>query len=429
MIESVPDGSLYTYIILFIVSICFCALFSFLETSITTLRLYKLQELAQTTTGRYEKLLQSLERNQSRVLTTILVANSLANVSAAYIAERFFEGFPKAIGLFLGIIFTTTIILFFGEVIPKNIARTMGERLFKYTLWITNVTCYLFSPIISLFLKASNFTIQKISGGKLEEEVLTSEKEIRFLIDYINKKGLLEKEKTNMLKSIFELGTTSVRDILIPATSIISISATTSVADALATFKKYQFSRLPVYENRIDNIIGMLHIKDLFAITDKESTIQEILRPILFVPDSLKVNQLLKEFKEQHMHIAMVLNEHGSIIGLVTLEDVLEEIVGEIKDEYEEGSEKIIQLKEDAWLVDASINLKELEESLHIIFETEDALTLGGFLTERLQHMPRKGNRLAYRGYQFQVQQASQRRALQVLVFSEKTQHPDLLGS
>lgn len=434
MLECVPDGSLYINVILFSGSLIFCALFSFLETSITAIRLYKLQELAQASTGKYTELFQSLEKNQSRVLTTILVANNLANVIAATtgaeLAQKLFSHFPRTIALPLEILFITAMILIIGEVVPKNMARTVGERFFKYTLWITNVACYILYVPVTIFLKISNYTIQKIRGpGEPEEEVLTSEKEIRFLIDYINKKGLLEEEKTNMLKSIFELGTTSVRDILIPATAVVSMSADTSVAEALRTFKKYQFSRFPVYEHKSENVIGMLHLKDLFAIKDQEhASIKSVLRPILFVPDSVKVNQLLKEFKEQHMHIAMVLNEHGIIIGLVTLEDVLEEIVGEIKDEYEEGTEKIIQLKEGAWLVDAGISLKELEEHLQIKFETEGALTLGGFLTEKLQHMPRKGNRISYKSYEFQVQQASQRRALQILVFSDKINQLDLIS-
>lgn len=424
MVAAVPDGSIYTYAIIFAISIGFCALFSFLETSVTALRLYKLQEIAQTT-GSYEKLLSSLEQSQNRVLTTILIANNLSNVVAAttgtWLTEKLFVGLPESVGLSLGILLTTAAILIIGEVIPKNIARVLGERLFRSTLWITNLTYYALYPIVSLFLMLSNYTIRKMGGQ--EEEIVTSEKEIRFLIDYINKKGLLESQKTAMLKSIFELGTTSVKDILIPETSIVSIASNTTLGDALIVFKKHQFSRVPVYELTQDNVIGMLHLKDLLTADQAEpqATIQNLLRPILFIPDSIKVSQLLKEFKEQHMHIALVLNEHGSIIGLVTLEDVLEEIVGEIKDEYETITEKIVALKTGAWIVDASIELKELSEHLAIEFQTESAITLGGFLTERLQHVPRKGNRLEYKNYQFQVQQASQKRALQVLIYSNNS--------
>lgn len=426
MIETVPDGGIYTYAILFLVALALCALFSFLETSITAIRLYQLKELAQTP-GRYEKLLKSLEKNQSRVLTTILLANNLANVVAAtagtYFMEKVFENHPS-VGVPLGILLITAAILVIGEVIPKNIAKAFGERTFHSTLWITNLTYYSLYIPVSLFLALSDFIIYKIRGKHEEEEIITSEKEIRFLIDYINQKGLLEAEKTAMLKSIFELGTTSVKDILIPANSIVSISADTSVDDALLVFKERQFSRLPVYENRIDNIIGMLHLKDLFSLSVHRSStgIKDILRPILFIPESIKVNQLLKEFKDQHMHIAMVLDEHGTIAGLVTLEDVLEEIVGEIQDEYEEPTSKISSLDGTSWLVDASIELKELETHLGIKFETEGAITLSGFLAEQLQHVPKVESKISYKEYDFLVQQASPTKALQVVISRQQGQ-------
>lgn len=421
MVEAV-SGGITTSIILFVVSLALCALFSFLETTITAIRLYKLQEIAQTTSS-YAELFASLEKGQNTVLTTILIANNFANVLAAtagtWLSTSLFAKLPESIGVPLGIILTTFSLLLFGEVVPKNIAKAHGDRFFKSTLWITNILCYLLQPVVRFFTAISNAVIRRIGVGS-KEEVLTSEKEIKFLIDYINKKGLLEKEKTLMLKSIFDLSTTPVKEIMIPSTSVVSLDIATTVEDALALFRKHQFSRLPVYEDSTDNIVGMLHLKDLLTVAHKTVVIKEIVRPILFVPDSLKVSQLLREFKEQHMHIAMVLNEHGGIVGLVTLEDVLEEIVGEIKDEYEPTTEKIVQLKNGTWLTDASVELEKLEEVLGIKFETEGAITLSGFLTEQLQHVPRKGNRLSYKHFQFQVQQASTKRALQVLVLREQ---------
>lgn len=426
MLEAVPDGSVYTYGALFAIGVALCALFSFLETSITAIRLYQLKELAQTT-GKYEKLLKSLEQNQNRVLTTILLASNLASVVAAttgtWFTEKLFESLPESLNIFLGILLTSAVILVVGEVIPKNIAKALGERLFQSTLWITNITYYALYPIVSLFLKLSDYIIYKISGKYEEEEIITSEKEIRFLIDYINEKGLIETEKTAMLKSIFELGTTSVKDIMVPAHAMVAVSAQDSIPNALLVFKKYQFSRLPVYDQKLDNIIGMLHLKDLFAATSHQehasSSIKDLLRPILFIPESIKINQLLKEFKEQHMHIAIVLNEHGSVVGLVTLEDVLEEIVGEIQDEHESATEKLTQLKTNVWLADGSIELRLLEDHLKIKFETEGALTLGGFLAEQLQHVPRTGNSILYKNFHFKVQQASTSRAVQVIIYAD----------
>ncbi len=433
MLEQVAESSsLYASGIAFALSLGFCALFSFLETSITAMRLYKLKEIAQST-NRYESLLASLEQNQNRVLTTMLIANNLANVIAAttgtWLTERLFKDFPESVSVSAGILLTTAAILIIGEVIPKNIAKALGERLFTSTLWITNITYRLLYPIVTLFLYLSNYMIKKIGGPAHEEETVTSEKEIRFLIDYIDQKGLIEKEKTAMLRSVFELGTTSVRDIVVPAHAIVSIEVRASLADALQLFKQHQYSRLPVYETSNDNVIGILHLKDLLTVTLNETPkqIKDILRPILFIPASIKVSQLLKEFKEQQMHLALAIDEHGTILGLVTLEDVLEEIVGEIKDEYETAIPKIIPLKEGSWVADASIELKMLHEQLGVLLTAERALTLSGFLAEQLQRLPRKGDEFVQQGYRFHVQQATPRRALQVLIVATGQRKPAAL--
>jgi len=425
--EPLGDSSLITNGILFCISLAFCALFSFLETSITALRLFKLKELARSSTS-YQMLLQSLEKNPNRLLNTILIANNLADVTAATLGtilmERIFINLPGTVGFSLGIFVTTAILLIFGEIIPKNIAKAYGERLFSSTLWITNIVFYALYPFVTVLMRIADYVMYKISGEKpLSSEFITSEKEIQFLIDYINEKGLMETEKTSMLKSIFELGTTPVKEIMVPETSMISIRAEASMEEARTYFNKYQFSRFPVYDGTLDNVIGMLHLKDVFTVISAgtEKHVRDIVRPILFIPESIKVNQLLKEFKEQHMHIAIVINEYGGIIGLVTLEDVLEEIVGEIRDEYEAVTEKVTALKEGSWVVDASIELEELSKLLGITFETEDALTLGGFMTEHMQHLPKKGERLVYKDFTFQVQQASAKRVSQVLIFSTAT--------
>lgn len=418
----IPDSSIYTHVIMFGISLGFCALYSFLETTITAMRLFKLKEISQSTSG-YKNLLTTLEHQPHRIFSAILIASSFANVAAANagsaITQYFFGTWPAS--YVLDILFTSAAILIFGDVIPKNVAKALGDKMFHYTLGITSVTYYLLYLPVNLLVDLSDFVVAKV-GEKtnVQSEGITSEKEIQFLIDYIYEKGLMETEKTAMLKSIFRLGTTGVREIMIPSTNVIALSSDTSQKDALERFKKYQYSRFPVYEGTMDNVIGMLHLKDLFVtyLHHEDKSIKSIVRPILFIPESIKVNQLLKEFKTQQMHIAMVLNEHGSIVGLVTLEDVLEEIVGEIRDEYEEVNEKILALKHDSWLVDASIELDKLAAYFNITFETEDAVTLSGFLIEKLQRLPKKGDRFTYKSYHFQIQQASPKRILQVLVFA-----------
>src|SRR3990172_8361644 len=421
---------LQTPILFFFISLCARAIFSFLETSITALRLFKLKEIALQAPGRYEVLLQALEKNQHRVLITILIANSLADVTtsalATHITETFFRylNFSRSLGFTFGIGIASIAIIVFGEIIPKNLARGRGERLFKSMLWLMNILFFALYPLVTMLIRFSDFLVYSIVGKRVESgsEWISSEHEIRFLIEYIHQKGLIEPEKTQMLQNIFELGHTPVKEIMIPAVDIVSVDATTTINDTLDIFKKHQFTRLPVYQGERDNIIGMVHQKDIFVLLSKniDRPLKDIIRPIMFVPESIKVNQLLREFRQQQMHIGIVLNEHGSVTGLITLEDVLEEIVGEISDEHEPIVEKLIQLKEGGWLAYASIPLEDLQEGLGIKFEAEESVTLGGFLTEQLQHLPKKGERVLYKGYFFQVQKASQKRVQQVLIFEEK---------
>ncbi len=332
------------------------------------------------------------------------------------------------LGFSFGIAFATIAILIFGEIIPKNLAKGRSERLFKSTLWLVNLIFYLLYPIVTLVNRFTNFAINKLAGHVETEgssEWVSSEREIQFLIDYIYSKGLIEAEKNEMLQNIFELGKTPVKEIMVPATDIVMVTSDSTIKDTLAIFADHPFTRLPVYEKKSDNIIGMVHLKDIFMLLSKNENkpISQIIRPILFIPESLKVNQMLRDFKNKHMHIAMVLNEHGSITGLITLEDVLEEIVGELHDELEPKTEHIIQLKQGGWLVDASTPLEEVSDLLHMPFQAEDSITLGGFITEQLQHLPKKGERFLYKNFYFQVQKASHTRVLQVLIFEEKGQN------
>lgn len=435
--DCLSTTSLTLPVVGFFIALSLRALFSFLETSITALRLFKLKELAQSY-GRYSDLFTSLETSPHRVLITILICNSLADVSAAALATTIMETLFKrlnlsgGLGFSIGIAFATVAILIFGEIIPKNLAKGRSERLFRSTLWLINSIFYVLYPVVTLLNRLTTFVVNKIGGAKDIEaasEWVSSEREIQFLIDYIYGKGLIEEEKNEMLQNIFELGKTPVKEIMVPATDIVMITSDSTIKDALALFADHPFTRLPIYEKKTDNIIGMVHLKDVFMLLTKdhkneEKPLQEILRPILFIPESIKVSQMLREFRNSHMHIAIVINEHGSITGLITLEDVLEEIVGELRDELEPKTEHIIQLKQGGWLVDASTPLEDITDLLHITFQTEDSVTLGGFITEQLQHLPKKGERFLYKNYYFQVQKASNKRVLQVLIFEEKNTEP-----
>lgn len=426
--EPYPLSQLATPLVFFCLALSMRAIFSFLETSITALRLFKLSELA-LSAKKYTHLFAVLEKTPHRVLVTILVANNFTDVTcaalAAYMMERIFThlGFSGGLGFTCGIAFASVVIIIFGEILPKSFAQGKGEHVFSSMLWLINGIYLTLYPLVSIFIRFSDFIKYKIGGQEALETSthwIASEREIQFLINYIHERGLLEFEKTEMLQNIFELGRTPVKEIMVPATGIICVDVSAQINTALSLFAKYQYTRLPVYKGKQDNIIGMIHQKDIFVMLSRneKKTLQELMRPIMFVPESVKVNQLLRKFREKQMHLAIVINEHGIVTGLITLEDIIEEIVGEISDEHEPALAKIVEYQ-DGWLIDASIELDDLEKFLNISFDTEHSISLAGFLAEVIQHIPQKGEHLTYKGFTFMVHKSSPRRVLQVYVTKE----------
>lgn len=415
--------AILTLLFLFFVSLFFAALFAFLETAFTALRLFKLKEL-EISVSKYKALFNAWEKNPQRILVTILIANNFAHVLTSVLISHIMQKYLGSVGLAIGVALATAMILIFGEIIPKSFAKTHHEKLFASFLWFINILFKITYPLVSFLLRLANFVFSSVGGSHiLEKQDDITEKEIEFLIDYSDEKGLIEREKSEMLQNVFGLGHTVVKEIMKPKSDIILLDVNMSVEQAVNVFHKSRFSRIPVYEQKEENIIGIVYQKDFFELLyqGKKRTLKELVRPVLFVPDTQKTNQLLSEFLKKRMHMAIIIDEYGNVEGLVTLEDVFEEIIGDdITDELETISTNVVPLERGGWLVNAGISIEELEELLKIKIVTEDSVTLSGFLSEKLQHLPRKGERVSYEGYCFQVQQASARRVFQVLIFENK---------
>jgi len=418
--------TILTQLFFFLIALCFAALFAFLETAFTALRLFKLKEL-ELSVSKYKSLFNSWEKNPQRILITILIANNFAHVLSSVLISNIMAHFFGAFGLAIGVALATAMILIFGEIIPKSFAKTHHERLFGSCLWLINVLFYVFYPFVTALLKIADYFFSTLGGEHvLEKQDVISEKEIEFLIDYSDEKGLMEAEKTEMLQNVFSLGQTVVREIMIPKADMILLNVNTTIEQAKDAFFKSRYSRIPVYEENDDNVIGIIHQKDIFDLMyhAQNKTLKELVRPVLFIPESQKINQLLSDFLRKHFHLAIVIDEYGSIAGLVTLEDIIEEIVGEIVDEHERINAEVVQLEKGGWIIDAGVSLEKVEDLLNIKILAENAVTLGGFLAEKLQHIPKKGERVLYEGYCFQVQQANARRVLLILAFANKDEAP-----
>ncbi len=416
---------IYIKMILFFSSLLFVGLFAFLETAFTAIRLFKIKELAKQI-GKYHRLFEAWEKNPQRILISILIAANLAHVICSVAITDVMQVMlgDTGMALAIGVTTATIMILVFGEIIPKSFAKNHHEFLVGSTLWLINFLFYLFYPLTTLLLKIANGLVRRVGGPSLDVPDVISEKEIEFLIGYSTTNSVMERAKIQMLQNVFSLGQTLCKEIMVPATDMIMIDVNATMKEALELFSRYHFTRIPVYEGKEDDIIGLIHQKDVFDMLNKgqEKPLREIVLPILYVPETKRINQLLVELQEKRSHMAILIDEYGAVMGMVTLEDIIEEIVGEISDEHERVHVYVMPLEEGGWLMDARVEIEDVQEVLGIYLEVKDSVTLGGFLAERLQHLPKKGDRVSYDGYCFQIQRASSRRVYQVLVFKEYQQ-------
>ncbi|OGB86502.1 hypothetical protein A3J41_01265 [candidate division TM6 bacterium RIFCSPHIGHO2_12_FULL_38_8] len=419
---SIYNQKLFFDLAVFLGSLALCALLAFMETSITAIRLFKVKELERST-GAYKNFFTTLEHHPQKVLMTVLIATNMMCITTAILLQNIIENvfadfaWPQGLGFTIGIASGTIVVSLIGEIIPKSIAQAQTNSL-SSLLWLANLIFYLLSPIVRPLLAISRYFSH--ADFEQNDSQIVSEQEIQFLINYIEKKGLMEQDKTSMLQNIFRMENTHVKEILIPNSNVVGIDISSDFNILLKLFNTYQYSRFPVYEGNPENIVGILYQKDVFIQLQHSKAgyvLKDLIKPIIFVPDSLKVSELLKEFKRQQIHLAMVLDEYGSTIGLVTLEDALEEIVGDITDEHDPNAHlrKItIVAPDEEWSVDATVDLDRLEDILQINFQVETAVTLGGFLTEHAQRLLKIGENFFYKGFCFTIQQANEKRVFQV---------------
>lgn len=405
------------YLILFFFALCCAALFAYLETTFTSLRLFEVNQL-ETRIGHYKKLFATWRANPQRLLITILIASNFADVvCSVLITEIMQKMIGGELGLAVGVCFATLLILLFGNILPKSFARQKGTGPSAWALGLVNMMLKALSPIVRVCgWIAARFASQ--GGNEQASNVPVTEKEIEFLIDYSDQQGLIASDKSELLQNVFGLGQTTVDEVMIPRNDMVVLDAHTSLEKAQDLFLSCRYSRIPLYEKTPDNIIGFLYQKDLFALMHKneKKELKDCMRPVVFVPETKRVNQLLREFLKTRRHMAIAIDEYGAVVGLVTLEDVLEEIVGEIRDEHEEVEHEIVPLENGQYMIDGRADLRDVEDLLGITLTTHETVTLGGFLTEQLQHVPGKGEKFFYKGFCFQVQQANLRKVQQVLV-------------
>jgi CBS domain containing-hemolysin-like protein len=402
----------------FAISICllFSAIYSSSETALTALSQTKIRQLIDSQPEKY-RLLELWLENPNRILTTILVGNNLVNILASALATNIATKIFQNQGIAIAVGVMTLLILISGEVAPKTYAKYHAQHVSIRVLPILRLTYLLFLPFIWALVHISAAMV-RIFGGKLKHNgPFVTEADIEYMIDLGTREGVLNEEKEKLLQSILEFDDITIREVMIPRTDMLALSLESTPEQVLELAHNSPHSRIPVYEQHLDNIVGILYLRDLFRMyaangdSQISTRLNELLRHVYFVPGTMKISILLGEFQRRKKHIAIVVDEFGGTMGLVTLEDILEEIVGEIHDEFDIDEDRDLT-KNDVghYLADARISLRELEEHLDIEFpEDGDFETLGGFLTAFFGRVPEVGDKTEWKNFGFIVIEANEK--------------------
>ncbi len=377
-------------------------------------------------------LLSLWKDDPSRLLATILVGNNIVNVAASILFTVILLHWlgPAATGkgaaLSIGVM--TFLILIFGEITPKTYARQNAERIALRTIGLLKFLSQALSPLIKLLVFVANVII-RLSGGKIAGPgPFMTEEDIRGMISMGEEEGVLEEEEREMIDSIFEFGDTRVQEVMVPRLDIVAVEEKRTLADIVKVAIEAGHSRIPVFEKKIDNIIGVLYVKDLLNLWGKKDEeklkVKDLIRIPYFVPETKKVSELLREFQRKKIHLAIVVDEYGGTAGMVTLEDLLEEIVGEIEDEYDKKREEEIEiLEEGVALIDGKTDIGEVNEKLNInLPEKEGVETIAGFVVDYLGRVPQAGEELTYENLHISVAEADRRRVVKVKIVNKKRQ-------
>lgn len=407
------DGVIQLFALLILVFLS--GFFSSAETSLTTVNRVRLKALADEGNKRAQTALNVLDK-YGKMLSAILIGNNIVNISASALATTLAIKINLAVGIATGAL--TVVILLFGEIIPKNLAMVYSEKLALFYASIIAGLMKIMTPVI--------FLIDKLAGGLMKllhidtsKRTAMTETELRTYVEVSHEDGVIESEEREMIYNVFDFSDAVAKDIMIPRIDMATVSENADYNEVMELFEECMYTRIPVYQEDKDNIIGLINIKDFILVKDKEQfKISDIMRQTYYTYEFKKTADLLIEMREKRVNVSIVLNEYGAAVGMITLEDLLEEIVGEIRDEYDEDEEEFIQqMDERVYLVEGGMKLSDINDELGTGLKSEDYDSIGGLIIENLDRLPEDGETIVTdQNITLQVQGVNQNRIVKVLM-------------
>ncbi len=409
-------------LVLVVVCLVLSAFFSSSETALTTVNLIRIRNLADNGDKAAAWVLKA-RRDQSKMLGAILIGNNVVNLSASSMLTVLVTDVfgSQAVGAATGVL--TLLVLLFGEITPKTIATLEAE---KNALRFARVICFLMTILTPVI-----FVVNLLSGGVLrllgvdpnKPTDSITEDELRTIVEVGHEKGVIESEEKEMINNVFDLGDSVARDIMVPRIDMSFVDVEASYEELMEIFRRDHYTRLPVYEDNTDNIIGIINMKDLILLEDRAAfSVRDYLRQPLFTFESKKLSELMIEMRKTSNNIVIVLDEYGATAGLITLEDILEEIVGDIRDEFDADEEdELKEISKGEYLADGSMNLDDINDRLGLELVSEDFDSLGGFMIDRLEHLPAEGEEVDTEEVRLVVEKVNKNRIDKVHIYVKKT--------
>ncbi len=393
-----------------VVLLCLSAFFSSAETALTTVNRMRVRTLAEAGDKRALTLTKVIEE-PGKMLSTILVGNNIVNLSASSLMTTLTMQIfgSKAVGVATGIL--TLLILVFGEISPKTLATIHSERLALRYAGIIYLLMTLLTPVIFCInqLSLGFLLLLRVDPNKKQEAI--TEDELRTIVEVSHEEGVIESEEKKMINNVFDFGDSVAKDVMVPRIDMVMVDVDTTFEELMEIFRREKFTRFPVYEGTTDNVIGIINVKDFLLAERKAFTIRDFLRQPLYTYEYKKTAELMVEMRKTFNNFIIVLDEYGATAGMVTLEDMLEEIVGEIRDEYDEDEEDAVKMiAADEYLVSGSTKLDDLNSWLNLKLESEDYDSIGGLVIGLLDHLPETGEEVSHEGLRLVVERVEKNR-------------------
>ena len=413
-----------TLIIALVFLVACSAFFSASETAFSSLNQIRLKSRAEDGDASAARVLAMAEK-YDKLLSTILIGNNIVNIAAASIGTILFtRALGAERGATMSTIVLTIVVLIFGEVTPKSLAKEMPETVATAVSPMLNLLMVLFTPLTRLFSQWKRLLGHFVHST--EEDTIT-EGELMTMVSEAENDGELTDRESELIRSAIEFDDVEVEEILTPRVDVVAVEDNTSLDEVAQTFAESGYSRLPVYHDTIDNIIGVVHEKDFYlARLKKETSLEELVKPTLYTTGSTQISQLLRTLREQHHHLAVVVDEYGGTEGIITLEDILEELVGEIWDEHDEATEDFHKQSDGSWIVLGSASVDDLFETLGLPEDEDiDSNTVNGLVQEKTCHLPKVGDRFTLGSYDGVVTRTAKRRVTEVRLTPAEKPEPE----